>query len=448
MTTAGRATYQQPPYPADVPTGTPTGTAAGHRPRKAYRDTDNPVIGGVAGGLARHLAVPVVYVRAALVITAVLSGLGIALYAVWWVVLPGQDRFEQGTPGADSAIRGGRRPGRVRRITDAGPAIALAVLGVGLVLLAQSATGLGAVFWPVVIGVVGIALLWRQADEAQRERWFDTSGRLDPVRLVLGRGGWAAYLRLGAGVVLVAAALTIAGLAGGSLSQARGSLVAGGLGMLGILLVAGPWIARLVSDLGAERTERIRTQERADVAAHLHDSVLQTLALIQKNAADSATVTRLARAQERDLRSWLYVGEAIDDTTVAGALRSIAAQVEDAHSVSVDVVTVGDAPYDESLRAVVAASGEAMTNAARHSGTSHIDVFAEVTDAVEVFVRDRGSGFDPDQLPEDRHGVRHSIRDRMARHGGTAEIRSTPGEGTEVRLRLPRVTRTATEESR
>ena len=175
------------------------------------------------------------------------------------------------------------------------------------------------------------------------------------------------------------------------------------------------------------------------MAAHLHDSVLQTLALIQKSAGDQQAVARLARSQERDLRAWLYSEDRADQTTVANALRAAAAEVEDAHGTSVDVVAVGDGDLDETLRPVVAAAREAMTNAAKHAGTGRVDVYAEVgAAAVDVFVRDRGVGFDLDAVPGDRHGVRHSIVDRMERHGGAAEVRTTPGEGTEVRLHLPR----------
>ena len=170
--------------------------------------------------------------------------------------------------------------------------------------------------------------------------------------------------------------------------------------MVGIGIVVGPWVYRLASDLTAERAERVRTQERADVAAHLHDSVLQTLALIQKNADDGTTVARLARAQERDLRAWLYAGEATDERTVASALRGVAADIEDAHGVSVEVVSVGDCDLDEPLRPVVSATREAVTNAAKHAGTGQIDVYAEVTDAaVDVFVRDRGTRLRPGGRP-------------------------------------------------
>src|SRR3954454_12531522 len=416
-------------------------------PRKVTRDTETPLLGGVAGGLARHLGVPVLWVRAAFLLATAISGLGIAMYIGLWLVVPADSRFETGTPGAESASRGGRRPGRVRRLTDAGPAIALAALAVGVILVAQATLGSGAVFWSIVIGLAGVALLWRQADEVQRERWLDTSGRLDPVRMVFGSGGWASYARVAAGVVLVVSALIVVGVNGNSFGQARVGLIPGLLGVAGLALVVGPWVFRLASDLDAEREERIRTQERADVAAHLHDSVLQTLALIQKSAHDPTAVARLARAQERDLRSWLYAGESTDERSLAGALRSAAAEVEDAHGVSVDVVAVGDCELDDSLRPIVSATREAVTNAAKHAGTGRVDVYAEVTDgAVDVFVRDRGAGFRLDDVPEDRYGVRRSILDRMERHGGTAELRSAPGEGTEVRLHLPRPRPTATEE--
>lgn len=409
--------------------------------RRASRDTETPVVGGVAGGLARHLRLPVLWVRAAFVLMAAFGGLGVFLYAGLWFMLPSDSRFEQGTPGAESASRGGRRPGRVRRLADAGPTIALAALAFGGILAVEGLFGGGAVFWPIVIGLAGLALLWRQADEAQRERWFNSGERLDPVRIVFGAGGWASYARVAAGVLLVALAFLFIGFNGTSFGEARIALVAGLFGVLGLALVVGPWVLRLASDLGAEREERIRSQERADVAAHLHDSVLQTLALIQKSSHDPATVARLARAQERDLRSWLYAEESTDTSSLAGALRAAAAEVEDTYGISVDVVAVGDCPHDEALRPVVQATREAVTNAAKHAGTGRVDVYAEVTEhAVDVFVRDRGAGFSLDDVPDDRYGVRRSIVDRMSRHGGRAEVRSAPGEGTEVRLHLPRPT--------
>jgi signal transduction histidine kinase len=183
----------------------------------------------------------------------------------------------------------------------------------------------------------------------------------------------------------------------------------------------------------------VRTQERADLAAHLHDSVLQTLALIQKNASDAPTVTRLARSQERDLRAWLFEESPAGAGTLTGALREIVREIEDTYGVDVELVNVGDLDLDDRTAPIVAAAREAATNAAKHAGTPAVDIYAEVSpSAVEVFVRDRGSGFDPQTVPADRQGVRNSILDRMSRHGGTAEIRSTRETGTEVRLKLPR----------
>ena len=165
-------------------------------PRRATRDTQEPIIGGVAGGLARHFGVPTLWVRAAFILLTTLGGLGVFLYAGLWMVLPGDAAFQTAAPGIEGATRGGRRPGRIRRLTDVGPALALAALGVGAVLIVDAVIGQGALFWAALLGLGGVALLWRQADEAQRERWLDSSGRVDPVRVVLGSGGWASYARL------------------------------------------------------------------------------------------------------------------------------------------------------------------------------------------------------------------------------------------------------------
>ncbi|WP_185996554.1 ATP-binding protein [Nocardioides campestrisoli] len=420
--------------PLPPPPG-PSGPAA---PRRATRDSQHLVLGGVASGLAQHLGLPVTWVRVAFVATTALGGLGAAMYAAMWLFLPSDARFETAAPGLEGATRTGRRPGRAARLSDAGPAIALGALGLGVLLGLQAFVGATGLLWPLVLAGVGVALLWRQADEAQRERWLNPAGGVGPLRAVFGTGTWSSYLRVAAGVVLVAAAATLAAVNDEGLSVARDVAFSALLGIAGVAVVIGPWVFRLASDLGAERAERIRTQERADVAAHLHDSVLQTLALIQRNAGDPETVSRLARAQERELRTWLYVGEEGTDETVAGALREAAARVEDEHGAVVDVVTVGDTVAGPGLRALALAAKEAMVNAAKHAGTARVDVYAETgPESVEVFVRDRGVGFDLDAVPQDRLGVRGSIMDRMARHGGTATVRSAPGEGTEVRLWMP-----------
>ncbi len=410
-------------------------------PARAYRSTDDRLLGGVATGLARHLGVGVLPVRAAFLVSAVFGGFGVAAYAGLWLILPTDTHLEQSTPGLEAATRQGKRPGRGRRLEDVGPLVALAAVAIGVVVLVEHLVGGSLVFWPVLIGLVGLAVLWRQADEAQRERWVDSTGRIDLKRAVVGSGGLASYARLAAGLGLLGTALAVFALQTGRIGVARDMILAGVLGVAGLALVVGPWLFRLVGDLGEERAARVRSQERADMAAHLHDSVLQTLALIQKHAGDPKLVGTLARAQERDLRSWLYGEMPAPDTSVASALRAAAAEVEDAHGVPVEVVTVGDVPVSEGLRPLVLAAREAMVNAAKHSGADKVDVYAEAVErqdraVVEVFVRDRGRGFDQTQVPEDRLGVRNSILDRMQRHGGTARLRTAPGEGTEVRLAM------------
>ena len=226
----------------------------------------------------------------------------------------------------------------------------------------------------------------------------------------------------------------------GHVREVTDVLFAAALGGIGLAIILGPWVWRLTNDLAAERAERVRTQERADLAAHLHDSVLQTLALIQKNAADAPTVARLARSQERDLRAWLFDATPAGDGTLAGALREVVREIEDTYGVDVELVTVGDVDLDEALAPIVAAAREAATNAAKHAGTPrrrHLRRGVAATGSRSSSAT-AARGFDPEAVPADRQGVRNSILDRMTRHGGTAEIRSTPETGTEVRLKLPR----------
>jgi signal transduction histidine kinase len=209
--------------------------------------------------------------------------------------------------------------------------------------------------------------------------------------------------------------------------------------MVGLGLVLGPWMWRLAQQVSDERRERIRSEERAEMAAHLHDSVLQTLALIQRSES-SREMTSLARVQERELRSWLYgkSGARVSDS-LAVAIDAMAGRVEEIHHVAVEAIVVGDLVMDDRIRALVHACGEATTNAAKHSGADSISVYVEVEDdAVTAFVRDQGKGFDPEVISPDRGGIRESIYGRLQRHGGTAEIYSAPGEGTEVQLRMPR----------
>jgi signal transduction histidine kinase len=410
-------------------------------PRHATRSADDRYLGGVAAGLAAHLGLPVLWVRAAFLASTVLWGFGAVLYAALWMVLPLGTAVEETQPGLAAATRQGKRPRRTPRRHDVGPLVALLAVGIGGLLLVRDVFGGGSqLFWPLVLGMVGVAVLWRQADEAQRQRWADTTGRVNPLRAVLGTGGWASVTRiLVGGGLLVAAVGLFAVLSGLSEGEAglQQALVASALGVLGLGLIVGPWLFRLASELSEERAARVRTEARADMAAHLHDSVLQTLALIQKHSTDGHMVARLARAQERDLRTWLYGDLEQTATQVSGALRTAAAEVEDAHGVPIEVVTVGDSALTQELGPVVLAAREAMVNSAKHSGAGQVDVYAEMSDErVEVFVRDRGKGFEQNDVPDDRFGVRGSILERMQRHGGEAVIETAPGEGTEVRLSM------------
>jgi signal transduction histidine kinase len=207
--------------------------------------------------------------------------------------------------------------------------------------------------------------------------------------------------------------------------------------VIGMALLTGPWWMRMVTQLGEERSERIRSQERADIAAHLHDSVLQTLALIQRNSASPREVTRLARGQERELRTLLY-GSRTASGQLADELRVAAAEVEDDYAISVETVVVGDVALDDGLAAAAAAAREALVNAAKHAGVTEVSLYAEVEPgAVSIFIKDRGVGFDLDAVAPDRQGVRGSIIGRIERHGGDVRVRSQPGSGTEVEIRMP-----------
>ena len=383
------------------------------------RGGDGAVLAGVAAGLARHLGADPLHVRIVFAALTVLGGSGVVLYGAFWAVVP---------RAADGAAAGAA----AARPADRAQLPALAALAVGGLLLADQ-LGLASLplgLWPVLVVGAGIALVWRQADESSRARWL---GRSEDRR---GR-----HLRLAGGLVLLAAGLAGFLASNHELQAAREGIVAIVVVVAGLGLTLAPWWWGLVNDVAAERRERIRSQERAELAAHLHDSVLQTLALIQRHAGSPADVQRLARSQERELRSWLYSRR--DGTaggTLASAVEVAAAEVEDRHGVPVEVVTVGDCPLDDRLESLVRAAREAMVNAAKFARVDHVDVFVEVDgDDVEVFVRDTGIGFDPAAVPEDRHGLADSVVGRVERHGGQARVRSAPGEGTEIELRMQRV---------
>jgi len=345
-------------------------------------DADERVLAGVCAGIAQALGVDVTLVRVVFALLALAGGAGIVLYLALWMW---------------------------SRSDRAWWAVVLLLFAGALVLGAVGVSD------KAVIGIVlvagGLALAWRRTGSFRPEA---------PLSL-----GGVAIAGLGAVILLQ----------GGS---APSSVLAPGAVAGALLLIAGPWLWRLALERDAERSARIRTEERADVATRVHDSVLQTLALIQRHADEPRRVASLARRQERELRGWLYADQPVGDDTssLLAALSAVAADVEELYGVRVEIASAGDAPLDNAL---VLAAREAMANAAKFAGVEEIDVYAEVTDdELAVFVRDRGAGFDPAAIPEGRHGVRESIKGRLERAGGTAVVTSTPGAGTEVELRVPR----------
>jgi signal transduction histidine kinase len=426
--------------PASSPPSGPTGASFLAPPepedsalRKLYRSSEGRMVGGVARGLAGHLGLPVLWVRVLFIVLAAFNGIGVLLYAVFWFFVPlGVGGVAEAKEPRDArSWLAGKRP-------DKGQILALIALAAGTGILVDN-LNLGAAnraVWPLLVIALGVALVWRQADNARRARWVEMSH---------GKRFWP-LARAAAGVALVVAGVTGFIVVRGSGTHLGGILQAALAVLVGVALIAGPYLVRMGQDLSAERLMRIRAQERAEVAAHVHDSVLHTLTLIQRNAEDPREVARLARAQERELRAWLYrpegTGRDDEPTTLAEAVRAAAAEVEDAHGVPVEVVCVGDCPLDDPLVAQMQAAREAMVNAAKYGSPAAepVQVYAEVEEArVFVSVRDHGPGFDLDQVPEDRMGVRQSIIGRMERNGGRARLRPAPGGGTEVELEMERV---------
>ena len=358
------------------------------------RREEGAVVAGICSGIAHGLGVDPTAVRLVFAILSLAGGSGIVLYLGLWLFLP--------PPEAPDRARGG-----------AARAAAIALLALATFLLLRGLGLAGSLLLPAALIAVGVVLVSLRSGERPRT-----------ARLVLG-------------IVLVVGGTTIYVNESGPFGDAG----AGAPGAVAIALVAivGPWLWRLASERDAERLERIRTHERAEVAARVHDSVMQTLALIQRHAEDSRRVATLARQQERELRAWLYGRGAGHEATLVRAIEAAAAEVEQLHGVRVDVVSAGDAPLDGRLDALALAAREAMTNAAKFARVDAVSVYVEAgAEGATVFVRDRGIGFVPEAVPPDRHGLRESIELRMVRHGGRATVTSAPGSGTEVELRMGR----------
>ena len=396
------------------------------------RGRDDRLAGGVAAGLAARTGFDATVVRIAFVLaTLATGGFALVVYVLTWLLVP--------LDGSDANIASQARLDRRGITLAAGLASLLAV-----VLLLASTFGigwLGWLSWPLVISAAGIVLIWRNATADEQETMRHLAEPL--AGLTGGKGRRRTIVRMS-----VAGVLLISGLA--TLTSAHESFALlrplGGvlLVIAAIVVVLGPWWLGIARGLVVERQARIRAEERADMAARLHDSVLQTLALIQRRASDPQQVTQLARAQERELRAWLFDGQAPgslggDGMTLGAGVRLIQQEVEAQHGIAVEAVTVGDCELDDDLAALLAAAREATVNAGKWSGADVVSLFAEVEPAeVSLFVRDRGRGFDPAAVPGDRRGLAESIHGRMARRGGSAIVRSVQGEGTEVSLTMPR----------
>ncbi len=347
-------------------------------------------LAGVCAGIAKSLRVDPTLVRLTFALLAFAGGAGIAAYGGAWLAL---------------APESGPAPSPRRRLLGYA---ALAIAG------AIALRGFGfsdSLIWPAALCGAGI---------------------------LLARGRSGAPVVVGLSLVAVGVILFVDQNA---TSHGRDAAFESSAVAIALLLVLGPWAWRLAAERDAERTGRIRSQERAEMAARVHDSVLQTLALVQREAGDPRRVAALARRQERELRSWLYPDPgAADAGGLAAAMDAAAAEVEELYGVPVELVRTGDVPVDDRVEAIVLAAREAMSNAAQHSGADQVSTFVDVgEDEIAIFVRDRGSGFDPEALPAEAHGIAESIRGRMTRAGGTASLTSSP-EGTEVELRLGRQT--------
>ena len=396
------------------------------------RPQDGRLAAGVAAGLAARLGLDVTLVRTAFVVATILSGFGTAAYVVSWLLIP--------ESGSSSNIA-------TRALADRRGIALAAGLGSLLAILlilgsALGATWLGTAAWPLVVSLAGLVLIWRNAPQREQAllRRFT-----DPLLGLAGGGSRTRIvLRVLISVVLIGIGMGLV-FTGHPNHYALRGLAGVALLLAAVVIMLGPWWLRIARDLVVERQARVRAEERADMAARVHDSVLQTLALIQRRADDPQQVVQLARAQERELRSWLFDDRApgsLDGqaATLADGIRLIQQEVEAQHGIPVEAITVGDCALDDDLAALLAAAREATVNAVKWSGAEVVSLFAEVEPAeVAVYVRDRGRGFDPAAVPGDRKGLAESIHARMARRGGSAVVRTAPGDGTEVTLRMPRV---------
>jgi signal transduction histidine kinase len=382
------------------------------------RSSSDRMLFGVCGGAARRYGVDAYVVRIALLLLTLAGGLGVILYVVGFALSRSPDEL----PPPEAV-----EPGLVSART-----VAVAAATGGLLMTARN-IGLwpgDAIMVPAIIVAAGSALMWYHGREAHHEG--------DPLERVL--QGRATPLRALGGVALAMAGVVALVARGVRVDQLPAALAALAMALAGAAVLVGPYIGRLTTQLRDEERARIRDQERNDMAAHLHDSVLQTLALMQRAASDPRRMVMLARRQERELRSWLYDAKSNAEVgSLSARAEGIAAEVELDHGMPVDLIVVGDIEVTGAVDALLLAVREATVNAAKHATADLVSVYIEVEpNTVTAFVRDKGVGFSAAEIGQDRRGIAMSIRDRIERVGGRATLESAPGAGTEWELVVPR----------
>lgn len=417
-------------------------------PRRMTRCVTDSWLGGVASGIADHLGWPIWPLRFGFIaLAAVTPLLGLVLYAALWILVPGPPSVEQ-APGLEAASHQGMRQPQRPKQASAGRVIAMATVGLGLIVFTRI-LGLGPhqpFSWALLVTAAGVGLVWLQAEDdppppdSSHVTTTDRQGERRRIARLIRSEKWPEIARMVGGIILICVGIVALAVSQGKSDDLPLVAMISGLTIAGIAIVAAPWILRYQRKIALAYEEELIANTRADMAAHLHDSVLQTLALIQRQANDPKQVAALARRQERELRTWLY-GEQTGPSTFKAALTKAADEVENERGTPIEVVCVGDVELSEDVSAVVQSAREAMMNAAKHSGAPLIDVYAEVEpegehSLIQAFIHDRGQGFDFNSVSHDRMGLRSSIIGRMERHGGTAKIRSAPGQGTEIRLEM------------
>jgi signal transduction histidine kinase len=401
--------------------------------RPLRRGRDNCILGGVCGGFATRLGIKERNIRVIFALLTLVFGLGVLLYMTFWLVL----------------TRSGEEHSIIQQIFQnrrEAQIVLVAFIATLILVIALQSTGTqvsDGFGWPLLLSAFASFAIWRGASNDERNHLTDFFNSAPVIGGAFSKSRKGVVLRVVIGAGLVYFGLDQLNRLGGVWGSAGSALFGTAVLVVGVLVLFAPWWLQNVRELTSERRERVRIEERAAMVAHLHDSVLQTLTLIERAAANESDVVRLARNQERELRQWLFSPEIRTNasTSFVGLVGAIEHDVENDYGVRVDLVTVGDCVPDERVTTLVAAGREAAINAAKWSEASSVSIFTEVEPhAISFFVRDRGVGFDLDAIPADRQGIALSIRQRMSQLGGEVFISTAVGDGTEVQLVLPRTT--------